>query len=392
MTLKVAIVGSGKIADGHVDEIQKLPHLARVVATCDIELLMAEQLARRFGVAKYYDDFEKLLEAERPDVVHITTPPGPHLALAKRAMEAGCHVYVEKPLTPTHEQSVELIDAARSLKRQLTVGYTYLFDPPALEMRQLIAEGVLGDPVHVETVFGYNLEGAFGAALLGSEDHWVHRLPGKLFQNNVDHMFNKLVEFIPDDAPRIHAHAYVGREGRFGDIRDEMEDELRVMVLGERVTAYGTFSSHARPAAHYCKVFGTKNTLLVDYVMRTVTVDATPKLPSAIGRLLPAFDQAFQFARQGGKNLRRFKDSEFHFFAGLNELIRRYYESILSGGEPPISYRDILRISSMMDQSWKQLEAARKERRSQATAAGQADLFPPENGGRGLENTEGGAS
>lgn len=368
MTLKVAIVGSGKIADGHVEEIQKLGRLARVVATCDIELLMAEQLARRFGIASYYDSFEKLLERERPDVVHITTPPGPHLALAKQAMQAGCHVYVEKPLTPTHEQSVELINTATRLGKQLTVGYTYFFDPPALHMRELIEAGELGDPIHVESVFGYNLAGPFGAALLGDGNHWVHRLPGKLFQNNIDHLLNKLVEFIPDDAPRIHAHAYLAREERFGDIRDDMEDELRLMITGERVTAYGTFSSHARPAAHYCKVFGTKNTLLVDYVMRTVTLDAAPKLPSAIGRLLPAFDQALQFAQQAGKNVRQFAQSEFHFFAGLNQLIRRFYESIDAGGEPPISYRDILRISWMLDQTWQQLETARGQRRAQAPA------------------------
>ena len=51
MTLKVAIVGCGKVADQHVEEIAKLPQLARVVGVCDLEPLMAEQLASRFSIA-----------------------------------------------------------------------------------------------------------------------------------------------------------------------------------------------------------------------------------------------------------------------------------------------------------------------------------------------------
>src|SRR5947209_14741225 len=72
--LRVAIVGCGKIADGHVETIRHIAG-ARVVAVCDLEPLMAEQLAVRYGVPGFYGDFTQLLERERPDVVHITTPP-----------------------------------------------------------------------------------------------------------------------------------------------------------------------------------------------------------------------------------------------------------------------------------------------------------------------------
>ena len=184
-----------------------------------------------------------MLDRESPDVVHIATPPAPHLHLARIAIDAGCHVYVEKPLAPTHAEAVELLRYAESHSRKATVNYTYLFDPPALLMRELVAKGELGDPIHAESVYGYNLSGAFGTALLADPTHWVHQLPGKLFQNNVDHMINKLVEFIPDDSPEVLARALVRRSTRFGDVRDEMEDELRVTIIGAQVTAFGLFSS-----------------------------------------------------------------------------------------------------------------------------------------------------
>jgi predicted dehydrogenase len=355
MPLKIALVGCGKIADGHVEEIQKMPERARVVAVCDLEKLMAEQVATRYSIAHFYDRFEEMLERETPDVVHITTPPQSHLPLARAAVESGCHVYVEKPLALNLADSQALVASAARAGKKLTVGYTYLFDPPAIAMRELVAQGVLGDPVHIESFYGYNLAGPFGAAIMADSAHWVHRLPGKLLQNNIDHILYRIIEFIPDSAPQVRAFAHRRHEKFYGDMRDELADELRILVQGERVTAYGTFSAHIRPAGNFVRVYGTKNTLHVDYTNRTLVFDCAPTLPSAIGRLLPAFQQSRQYMGQGGKNLARFLRSDFHFFAGLKELISRFYASIEQDTEPPVSDRDILRIARMMDDIFLQI-------------------------------------
>ncbi len=349
MSLRVAIVGCGKIADGHIEEIQKMPDLAQVVGVCDIEPIMAEQIAMRYRLDYFTTDFDRLLAEKKPDVVHITTPPGSHLALATRSLEAGAHVYVEKPLTLTFEDSKKLVERVRAAKKVMTIGYTYLFDPPALEMRELIRSGEIGEVVHVESFFGYNLAGPFGAAILGDPAHWVHRLPGKLFHNNIDHLLNKVVEFIDDDDAKVTANGSVRRAQRFGDARDSMADELRVMIQGKTATSYCTFSSHIRPPPHYVRVFGTKNTVHADFAARTVTLETSAKLPSAIGRLIPAFEMARQYAQAGTRNARKFAKSEFHFFSGLNYLFRHFYEAIHNGTPPPIPYADILRVSKWMD-------------------------------------------
>ena len=96
----------------------------------------------------------------------------------------------------------------------------------------------------------------------------------------------------------------------------------------------------------------------VDYVTRTVTLDPFPKLPSAIGRLLPGFGQAWQYFREGGRNVIRFAKSEYHFFAGLNYLISAFYDCILNDSRPPVAYRDILRISAMTDEIFAQVNQA----------------------------------
>jgi predicted dehydrogenase len=128
------------------------------------------------------------------------------------------------------------------------------------------------------------------------------------------------------------------------------------MIHGQRTSAYATFSSHIRPAGQFARVYGTRNTLDVDYLNRTVTLASAPELPSAIGRLLPPFQDAWQFARAGQNNLMRFLRSDFHYFAGMNRLFALFYASIIDQTPVPVPYRDILRISAMMEEIFRQIE------------------------------------
>jgi predicted dehydrogenase len=355
--LKVGLVGCGKIADAHVEEIQKIEN-AELVAVCDVERLMAEQLAVRFQVPRHYDDFATLLAEEKPDVIHITTPPQSHLALATQAFDAGCHVYVEKPAAPNAPDTRRMLECAEKAERKMTVGYSFHFDQAALALRQLVKKGQIGDPVHLESHFGYALDGPFGATILGSPHHWVHQLPGKLFHNNLDHALIKILEFLPDNEPAVHAFGYRGRSGVHGDIRDEMMDELRVVLLGEKTSAYMTFTSHAKPVGHFLRIYGTENTATVNYGTRVVTLDRAQTLPSAIGRLLPPFKQHWDYLKAGSKNVWRFATSDFHFFSGINELTRLFYDSIIHDSPLPVSYRDILRVSEITDEVYRQLNQA----------------------------------
>lgn len=356
MTLKVAIVGCGQIADGHVSEIEKIEG-ADVVACCDLELLMAEQLATRYGIPAHFNDFGTMLEQAKPDVVHIATPPASHLPLALQALEAGCHLYVEKPFALDYEASVKLVQAAEAANKKLTVGHTYEYDPPAEKVREFIERGELGECVHVESYFGYNLTGPFGKVILGSPDHWVHRIPGKLFQNNINHLLNKVTEFVDDERPEIKAVGWRRRESNYGDVRDDMLDELRVIIRGEKVSAYGTFTSHVKPVAHFMRLYGTKNIIHADFNTRTVTLEHGPSLPSAIGRVVPGFQQAWEYLKATGENVGAFARSDYHFFAGLNSLISRFYGAIRDEQPLPIAYRDILRLSWMLDEIFRQIGA-----------------------------------
>ena len=352
----MALVGCGKVADDHLSEIRKLSN-ARVVAVCDLEPLMAEQVAVRYGVPAYYSDVDQMLEVEKADVVHITTPPQSHLPLAIKAVDAGCHLYVEKPLAMNYPDAVKLIDYATSRNRKLTIGYTYFFDPAAVRMRQLVQQGILGELVHIESLLGYDLAGPFGVPVLIDSNHWLHRLSGKLFHNVADHLLNKIMEFMPEERPTVAAKAW-----QYSESDDAgFPDELRVLLTAKRVSAYATVSSAARPIGHSLTIYGTKNTARLDLVGQTVTLLSSPFMPGAIGRLSPAFNQSWKFFKEGIGNTSRFARSKYHYFEGLNFLLSSFYESIIHDSAVPIPYSLILSVSSVMDDVFSQLNVMEQQ-------------------------------
>ncbi len=126
--LKVAVVGCGQIADAHLQEIPKTK-LAEVVAVCDRHQDLAYQAATRFGINGIHCDLVEMLSAARPDVVHITTPPQTHAGLAKKAIEFGCHVYVEKPFVLDLAEAAAVVNAAEERRLKICPGHDQLFDP-----------------------------------------------------------------------------------------------------------------------------------------------------------------------------------------------------------------------------------------------------------------------
>ncbi len=358
--LRVGIVGCGKIADGHA-EVLKFMEGAQLVAVCDRELLLAEQLAVRFGIPGFYGSLDEMLAKEHLDVVHITTPPGVQLALTRQCVAAGANVYLEKPLALTAKDGRALIEAVTGAGLQMSINYWPNFDPAAMEFKRILASGAIGDPVHVEAFIGYDLAGAYGQALMGDAGHWVHGMPGKLFQNMMDHIFNRVVPLLPDVSPEVHAFAFKRRPEVRNDSTDTMLDELRVYLRAGGVSAFGSLCSHARPVANTLKVYGTLNTVELDFSNRTVIFPASQRYPSSLGRLGPAFQMASRYFSQGWKNLGLFRRHEFQFFAGMTTLLDLFYASIRSGGQPPIPYSEILRTMDVMDRIIEQVYPAATE-------------------------------
>jgi predicted dehydrogenase len=352
--MDIAILGCGMIADAHVQEIRKIRN-ARVVAACDNEPLMAEQLCERYGISKSYSSMGNMLCENNIDVIHLLTPPTTHYELACKAFEAGCHVLIEKPFVVCASEALNLIEEAKRLKKKVTVNHFYSFSPPQMEVKRLVREGRLGNIIHIEGQYGYSLEGAVPQALLNDAKSWLYALPGKIIQNNIDHLLCTIVDILPDEEYRISAlaHSYSPEAKKYAD--SKVFDELRVMLIGEKTSAYATFSSSIKPRQHFMKIFGSKSILNVDYETRTLTFAPESPLPGAFGKLASPFVSSWGYFCQGVSNGFKFLKNDYHFYAGANRLFRSFYSAVEKDSEPPIPYKKIVRISELIDRIFNQV-------------------------------------
>ncbi|MDB6100260.1 MAG: oxidoreductase [Gammaproteobacteria bacterium] len=346
--LKVAIVGCGKIADGHVEQI-RATGMAVPVAVCDREPLMARQLALRWSVPHWYSDVSLMLEAEEPNVVHIATPPDSHVSLAKACLQAGCHIFMEKPFALDARQTREILALAEASGRRIAVNYLYNFETPYLHLMDQVRSGVVGEIVHLDTIYGYSLAGDYGVALLADPEHWVHRLPGKLFHNLLDHVLAKAAPFFESDVMSAQVQTLRLRPASADATLDSMADELRVLLRVGDLTVGGLISAHIRPVQHSLRVYGTKGSLVLDIGARTCVPVVAQTFPSAAGRLLPAWMQSRHYRRNARQNLRHFWRHEFHFFQGMRVLLRGFYAAIQGQGDEPLPAPIIQRTAVAID-------------------------------------------
>jgi predicted dehydrogenase len=349
-TLRIAIIGCGKIADQHVLAIRRLAN-CEIVAACDREELMAGQLAERFGIAGVFSDVSKMLQTISPDVVHITTPPQGHFALAKECLEAGAHVYLEKPFTVTAAEAEALIKEAESRNRKITAGHNYQFLPEMIEMRKLVAEGFLGGkPVHLESHWPYDLGSAtYVAPILGSRDHWVRQLPGQLFHNLISHGVARLAEFLEDVTDVVVLSHQSSRLKSLGG--QEVQDELRVLVRDiSGTTAFLSFSTQIKPGLNFFRICGGKNSLVLDLAAGELIRCEGKSYKSYLTYFVPPLKNARQHFKNGLSNIVNFLRGHLHQDSGMKELIERFYQSIRDQGAPPIPYREIILTARIMDE------------------------------------------
>ncbi len=341
-TLRIAVVGCGQIADAHLQEIAKVKG-AHAVAVCDREPDLAYQAAARFDIPHQYDDLDRMLAEIKPDVVHLTTPPHTHFPLAVSCIRQGSHVYVEKPLALDAEETRRLLEIAVAENRLVCVGHDHFFDPVWLRALQFVNSGQLGAPVHIESQQGYDPGGPFGRLLQTDPQHWIHRLPGGVFQNVISHAVSKVTPFLLDEHPELQATAFAGYDGFV------LPTELRVVLKGRSVTANLTLLSRAKPVQRVVRIYGSKAGIEVDFDTGLIRQIRAAQLPGALGRIEAPLRQLSEAAKNAAHALSRFARSDIHYFAGMQNLFGAFYEAVRAGAAPPISYDEIQRVANIMD-------------------------------------------
>jgi predicted dehydrogenase len=151
--VRIGVIGTG-IGMTHIEMFQQVEEV-EVVAVCSARRARAEEIARRFCLAGATDDYRDLL-TDGVDAVVVASPPGLHLEMGLAAIEAGKHVFMEKPFTTNLEDARRLRDAIAASALVGMVNFHNRYAPVFQEMARLVGENYVGEVVAADILNSYN--------------------------------------------------------------------------------------------------------------------------------------------------------------------------------------------------------------------------------------------
>jgi predicted dehydrogenase len=232
--IRVGIIGTGQIGKRHVAKYREIAG-AKVVAIADINTVEAERVARQYDIPNVYDDFRHLLEREDLEAVDVCLHNNLHMPITVAALEAGKHVFCEKPMAGSYVDAVKMAQAAQRCQRKLSIQLSYLFTKEVKAAKFLIDEGYLGRLYHARStgfrrrgrpyVDGYGssafvLKEVAGGGVL--YDMGVYQIAAILFllsNPEVIRVSGKTYQEIPMPASRQKASGYNVEELALGFVR-----------------------------------------------------------------------------------------------------------------------------------------------------------------------------
>jgi predicted dehydrogenase len=205
--VRLGVVGTGNIADLNVAGYLEHP-LCDVVAICDIDEAAARAAADRWGSPAVYTDLDRMLEDAELDAVEILTPTHLHHDHVLRALRAGKHVSVQKPVTNSVEEARELGKVATDAGLTLRISECFVHYPPLELAKKLVLEGAIGRPtaIRIKTVVGQT-DSEFQANLRPEGYGWRldSRSPGGHLFDDMVHKFAMAMWLVDQDITSVQA-------------------------------------------------------------------------------------------------------------------------------------------------------------------------------------------
>ena len=199
---KYAIVGCGNrgIYAYAKPLVNNYAEVATLVGACDLNRKRAEALCEICDKdVPIFEDFDEMLRTVCPDVVIVTTIDATHHLYAIRAMEAGCDVICEKPMTTTPEAALAIRETSERTGRSVRVTFNLRFNPQLLRLKEVVKSGIIGEVYSVH--FQWMLDTTHGADYF-RRWHRERRNSGSLLVHKSTHHFD-LVNWFLDDEPEV---------------------------------------------------------------------------------------------------------------------------------------------------------------------------------------------
>ncbi len=320
--LNVAVVGLGRIGRVHAEILFTRVEEAKLVAVSDIIEDLARGVGEKYHI-KWYTDYEKLLADDEVEAVFITTPTFLHRDMIIKALEAGKHVFTEKPMTVTVDEARDVLKAAEKAGRRLMVGYMRRFDASYRRAREEIASGKIGEPLVYITI----------ARDPGAPPGWAAdpKKSGGIFLDMLSHDFDMARYLMGAEVKKVYVE---GAARLYDEIREKGDLDVVTINFEFSSGAFGMIHGSRRSVFGYdlrTEVMGTEGTIYVGSQR----------------------DPNFALGVKEGLIYNGVQWFWSRFYDAYVAEDKAFIEAILKDEEPPITGIDGLRVVEIAEACWR---------------------------------------
>jgi predicted dehydrogenase/nucleoside-diphosphate-sugar epimerase/glycosyltransferase involved in cell wall biosynthesis len=359
---RVGLVGAGYISEYHLAALKRLAPAVETVGLCDLDLEKAKAVGAKFGVAAFPS--LAALVAAGADAVHILTPPDSHAALALAALEAGCHVLIEKPLATSVADCERVGVVAQAKGKVASVNHSLLYDPQIVRALETVRAGKLGQLISVDI-----LRGSMYPPYRGGPLPPQYRSAAYPFRDLGVHALYLFQAFL---GPIEHVSAAWASKG--GDPNLTF-DEWRALVRCQRGLGQFQLSWNVKPMQSQLIVQGTKGVLRVDLFLMFQALRASTPLPKPIERVVNAVTDSVQPLVDVPTGVVKFVSGVVKPYQGLHDLVAAFYRHLDGEGPSPVTIADATTVVRAVEEVARAAEAEDAERRARLPRLEGADVL-----------------
>lgn len=260
--VKVGIVGLGRLGRQHAENLAFRIRNCELHAVCSILPEEVAEVQKSWGVPCGYTSYEEMLKNKELDAIFISSPSGFHCAQIEKALDAGFHVFTEKPLGLYIDEVLRVKQAVLKHPDQVfMVGFMRRYDQSYLYAQQKIATGAIGDPVLIRC-YGLDPAQAMGGFMKFAKSNYS----GGLFLDMAIHDLDLARWFLQSEADTVWA---IGGAYAFPEIAELNDAETGAALVKFTNNKMGIFVAGRNCAHGYhieTEIIGTKGTLRIGTV------------------------------------------------------------------------------------------------------------------------------
>jgi len=341
MHLRAVIIGCGNMAQVHISYILKNKDV-QLAALCDKNEIRATELAEKYNIP-YFIDTTKMLDDTKPDVVHILTPPKTHAEIATQCLNFGCHVFIEKPLCSTIDETDNIYKSAQLNDRIVGIDHNNLWSPLVQNALQIVQSGQIGRMIHIQYVMGDD----YLEVLKEGYGKWALDLRGGIFADLIPHPLYLIRAFIPE--LKVHSVKAIGSD--LINLRD-----LWVDFIGKDGHVNLWMSLNQRPIQHEMSIYCTDGRICIDLRNFNISVVREKGLPGPASRIVNTLSESRQRGTGTMKNAFKLVIGKFDPRVGTAGAIQAFYKAINKGDPSPVSEKDARATVQLSTEIWDLLE------------------------------------